>query len=272
MNQQTLYIGFGGCQVAACSNGLEVLAQLRHSFCHMLEPEPTRTVACLEVQWRDGRYRVAGIADAWIEHDSLANTVECLRYEVVLRLIQVHPGLMWFHAGAAAYQGSVVIMLGSWGRGKSTLVTRLCANGWTYLSDDIIPLDPNSGKVIPFPLTPMVREDLGKEVPSERLSELSKTVVNLQPETVCREAMPINALVFPVYSYHSPTTLLPCSPAPAALELLQNCLNFTCHREAAVRYVCDLVKRVPTFRLTYNSSGKLAADLIAQAHENWDLV
>ena len=265
--RQTLHVGFGGSKVAVSSNVPEVLAGLKRIFREMLESEPTRTVARLEVRRRDGKYNVSGITEACLEYGSLADTVERLRYEVVLRLIQARSDLLWLHAGAAASRCSSVVILGSWGRGKSTLVTSLYANGWTYLSDDIIALDPNSGSAIPFPLTPMVREDPGQELPLERLSELQKTVVHLLPERVCRDPVPIRTVVFPVYRRGCHTELLPCSPATAALELLQNCVNFPSHREAAVRYLCDLVTKVPAFRLSY-SDGRLAAELIAQAQES----
>jgi hypothetical protein len=267
MNRQTLYVGFGGSKVAVYSDAPEVLAGLKRIFREMLESEPTRTVERLEVQRRDGKYNISGITEACIESGSLANTVERLRYEVVLRLIQARSDLIWLHAGAAAYRCSSVIILGPWGRGKSTLVTSLYAKGWTYLSDDVVPLDSNSGRAFPFPLTPMVREDPGEELPLERLSELRKTVMLLLPERVSRDPVPIRTVVFPVYRRGCHTELLPCSPATAALELLQNCLNFPSHREAAVRYICDLVRKVPAFRLSY-SDGRLAAELIAQAHES----
>ena len=271
MNRRTLHVGFGGSKVAVYSDAPEVLAGLKSIFREMLESEPTRTVERLEVQWRDGKYNVSGITEACIEYASLADTVERLRYEVLLRLIQGRSDLIWLHAGAAAYRCSSVMILGSWGRGKSTLVTSLYANGWTYLSDDVVPLDPNSGRAFPFPLTPMVHEDPGQELPLERLSELRKSVVLLLPERVCRDPVPISTMVFPVYRRGCHTELLPCSPATAALEVLQNCLNFPNHREAAVRYVCDLVRKVPAFRLSY-SDGRLAAELIAQAHESWQQV
>ena len=267
MNRRTLHVGFGGSKVAVYSDAPEVLAGLKSIFREMLESEPTRTVERLEVQRRDGKYNVWGITEAYIEYGSLADTVERLRYEVVLRLIQARSDLIWLHAGAAAYRGSSVIILGPWGRGKSTLVTSLYANGWSYLSDDVVALDPNSGRAFPFPLTPMVREDPGEELPLERLSELRKTVVLLLPKRISRDPVPIRTVVFPVYRRGCHTELLPCSPATAALELLKNCLNFPSHRDAAVRYVCDLVRKVPAFRLSY-SDGRLAAELIAQAHES----
>jgi hypothetical protein len=267
VNGQTLHVGFGGSRVALSSDAPEVLAGLKRIFREMLESEPTRTVERLEVQWKGGKYNVFGTTEACIEYDSLADTVERLRYEVVLRLVKARSDLIWLHAGAADHRSASVMILGPWGRGKSTLVTSLYANGWTYLSDDIVPLDPNSGRAFPFPLTPMVREDPGQELPLERLSELRKTTVPLLPERVCRDSVPISAVVFPVYRRGCHTELLPCSPATAALELLQNCLNFPSHREAAVRYVCDLVRKVPAYRLSY-SDGRLAAELIAQAQES----
>jgi hypothetical protein len=267
MNRQTLNVGFGGSTVAVSSKAPEVLAGLARIFRQMLESESTMTVERLEVQGRDGKYNISGTTEACIEYGSLADTVERLRYEVLLRLILARSDLLWLHAGAAAYQGSSVMILGSWGRGKSTLVTTLYANGWTYLSDDVVPLDPNSGSAFPFPLTPMVREDPGEELPAESVSELRKTTVLLLPERVSRNPVPIRTVVFPVYRCGGHTELLPCSPATAALELLQNCLNFPSHREAAVRNVCDLVRKVPAFRLAY-SDGRLAADLIAKAHQS----
>ena len=120
MNRQSLHVGFGGRKVAVSSNAPEVLAGFARIFREMLESEPTITVERLEVQWRDGKYNISGIAEASIEYGSLADTVERLRYEVLLRLIQARSDLLWLHAGAAAYQCSSVMILGSWGRGKST--------------------------------------------------------------------------------------------------------------------------------------------------------
>jgi hypothetical protein len=262
MDQQILCVGFDGYQVAVHSDASEVVAELKHSFHEMLKLESPKVAGRLEVQRRDGKYHVAWITQGRIEAGPLANTVECLRYEVILRLIQARHDLLWLHAGAAAYRDSAVMISGSWGRGKSTLITNLCANGWMYLSDEIVPLNPNSGRGYPFPLTPAVRENLGQEISSDRLLNLRKTIVHLKPETVCRESMPIGCVVLPVYGHRCRTELLPCSPATAALELLQSCLNFPRHREAAVRYVCDLVKTLPAFHLKY-SDGKRGADLIA---------
>jgi hypothetical protein len=268
MNQQTLHIGFGSHQVAVHSKAPEILAWVERRFGQMLESEPTNVVKQLEVRQNDQVYRLMGYAEGRVEYGVLSNILRRLDYEVVIQLVEARPDLLWFHAGAAAYHGRAVMFLGSWGQGKSTLVTSLYACGWTYLSDDVVPLDPNSKWIIPFPQTPRVREDRGQKMPRDRLRGQEKVEMALNPERVCREALPVSAFLFPQYDLDTPSDLVPCSPATATLELLQHCINFTSHRGAAVRYLGNLVTRRPAFCLSF-SSGQSAAALIAQAHPEW---
>lgn len=266
MNQQTLYIAFDNHQVCVRSNIPKVLTGVERSFKAMLNLEPKQIVGQLEVWWQDGEYHLLEGSEASAKSKVLEDVLCWIKYEVVIHLIHARPDLLWLHAGAAAYQGSAVVVSGLSGRGKSTLVTSLCDRGWSYLSDDILPLDLNSGKVMPFPRTPEVRKNSGQELLPEQVQQLKQMAVELKPETVCPKAMPIKALVFPTYSLHFPTQLLPYSPATAALELLQNCVNFAKHKQTAVRHVCEVVKCLPTFSLTFND-GNFAAELIHKLQE-----
>jgi hypothetical protein len=265
---QTLHIAFDGHQVAVHSNAPEVLAGLTRSFQEMLATDSNGPVGQLEVWQKDGAYHIRGSKGVKFRNGSLADVLCCLRYEVALHLIQARPDLLWLHAGAVAYRGHAVIISGLSGRGKSTLATRLCTLGWTYLSDNIIPLDPTSDKILPFPQTPMVCEGVGqKEVPWYLLRELRKTEITLKPETVCRAPAPVGALIFPNYDPRSPIGLLSCSPETATLGLLENSLSFVTHREAAVRYLGKLMKRIPAFRLPFNN-GDFAAELVTRVCQN----
>ena len=269
MTQQTIYIAFDNHQVAIHSNAAEVLSKLKSDFQQMLVAHSARTtVKHLEVHHKNGTYFVSANNKLQKEDNSLITVLRYLRDEVVLRLMQARPDLLWLHAGAAAYRGKAVLISGVSGRGKSTLVTKLSTHGWTYLSDDVLPLDPNLGKVMPFPEIPMVRQNAGQEISPAHLGTLRKTRIDLGPENVCRQATPISALILPAFNFNSQTRLEPCSPAAAVLEMLQNSLNFVHHREAAVDYLCQLAKQVPAFRLIF-SDGNHAAKLITQAHQNW---
>ena len=264
--QKTLYVAFNGHQVAVRSNVPEVIELIERSFSEMLEPEPTRIVGRLEVFREGEKYHLKGNSIASEEYRSLDDIFVWFNKEVIHHLIQANPDLLWLHAGAAAYQNFAVLFPGAWGRGKSTLVTSLCENGWTYLSDDIVPIDLNSGKVIPFFSTPSVRENSGQEMPLHRLGELQRVVIDIKQERLCRGPVTIGAIVFPIYSHGSPERIVPYSPAATTLELLGSCMNFENHQEKAVSQLCSLVKNLPTSRLYY-SLGRNAAELIARTCE-----
>jgi hypothetical protein len=267
MNQKTLYIAFNGHQVAFRSNIPEVIELIERDFSEMLEPEPTRIAGRLEVFEKGEKYHIRGNNIASEEYRSLDDILEWFSKEVIHHLIQANPDLLWLHAGAAASGGYAVLFPGSWGRGKSTVVTSLCENGWTYLSDDIVPIDLSSGKVMPFFRTPTIRKNSGQEMPLHRIGELQKVEIDLKQKRLCRGPMPIGAIVFPFYSHGSPARMEPYSPAATTLELLGSCMNFENHREEAVSQLCNLVKLLPTSRLYY-SNGKDAAELVDRAHKN----
>ena len=149
-------------------------------------------------------------------------------------------------------------------------MTELCHHGWSYLSDETVPVDVETGHALPFTRTPIVREPRGEPLPGNRLHKLRRSEVEIKPELVSTDPVAIGAFVFPVYEPSGGTRLFRSSPTDAALVLLQNCLSFGTQGEAAVRGVVRLVDRVPAFRLCYRD-GRDAADLLVRAQQNWYL-
>jgi hypothetical protein len=266
MASSTLYIGFDGHQVAVRSNDPLILSWVERGFQQMLAPEPTQTIGRLEVHQQGGRYYWSGDDTSDPKEGSIGHALLFLKNQVIQRLVQGRSDLLWLHA-AAAHRGGAVVLPGISRQGKSTLVTNLCKRGWAFLSDDLIALDPTSGKVLAFPLTPAVRNGHSEDWPIHRLSELRKEVFPLGPDAVRRQPSPISALVFPSYSPRVPPELLRASPASSLLVLLKSCVNFRSHREEAVRWLTELVKRVPVYRLIHND-GESGAELIERASEN----
>jgi hypothetical protein len=262
--QQTLYVGFDGLDVAVASDEPDVLAGLRNTFSSMLAPQAPRVVGRIDVWRRGGRYHAAGHVGGDLEEASLADVLRVVRFSVIQLLIQARPDLLWLHAGAAASDARAILLPGGRGRGKSTLVASLCARGWTYVSDDIVPVHPGSRQAMPFPLTPARRLFPGREMPEAWLRESHKVAVSVLPGRTCREPVPVGAVVFPCYGVGARAELTPCPPAQTTLELLRQCWNFAHHREAAVRCLCRWSGQVPAYRLTF-SDGDRAADLLVRS-------
>jgi hypothetical protein len=264
MSEDCLGIGFGGHQVVVCCDGPEVRAGLESSFREMLEPGRAQALARFYVR-RVGRncYRLDR-SDASGGCGSLSDVLDWLGAEVSGQLIGARPDLCWFHAGAAADGEGALLVAGPSGSGKSTIVTALARRGWQYLSDDVVALDPTSGKVFPFPRSPTVREQLGAMLPPDRLRELRKGDVSLPRLAVCKEPVSVAAVVFPAYDLTSARGLSPCPPGAAVLKLLVNSLDFAARAERAVRYACELARNVPALHLCFQN-GPEAADLIITA-------
>ena len=263
MPPRTIYIAFGSHQVALTSDAPEVLAGVESMYAAMVAPAATRVAGRLEVSRNGGPYDIRGNT-VELEDGSLADILRCLRFSVIQVLIQVRPDLLWLHAGAVASGGRAMLLPGEPGRGKSTLASSLCARGWTYLSDEVVPLIPASSRAVPFPLTPAKREFPGQEMPQDWLRAPNKVEVPLAPERLCREPVPVGALVFPSYKVGAPAELSPCPPAHAVVELLRHSWNFASHQGGAVRYLCDLAARVPAVHLSFGD-GELAAELLTRS-------
>lgn len=62
------------------------------------------------------------------------------------------------HAGVLQHEQHVVMLPGAPGTGKTTLTLELLRRGWTYVSDDLAPLDLESGRIDAFPKPLSVKE------------------------------------------------------------------------------------------------------------------
>jgi len=217
----------------------------------------------LHIYDEDGVYTVTDGSETKATNTSLTAIIDAVRYYAVLMMVGSRSDLLWIHAGAAAHGNGAVVFLGSFGSGKSTLVMNLYRLGWKYLSDDLIPFDPRSGIVYPFPLLPRIREGPGKEIPRECLHKLSRVEVNLSPGMVGKKAVGLRTLVFPNFSLSAPLERKELCKATAVLEILRNALNSKDHNGDTIRHLCNLVKHTQTFQLTFRD-GEQAARLFSQ--------
>jgi hypothetical protein len=263
---RTRYVGFNGRQVAISSDHPAILAGVDRCFRWMLQaPAPAaKPVARLEAgAGGKGFFLHCDLASVQkrFECHSFERILSYVNDEVVLGLMHSRPDLIWLHASVAALDNRALLISAASGCGKSTLVASLCELGWRFLSDDIAPLDPQSGKVFPFPQTPFFRVHPGMEMAPQELRELRKEEAKVRVEQVSREPATVAAIVLPAYAARQPDVLAPCSPSSATLELLKNCLNFADHGETAFHRLCELVTTLPTFRVSF-ASGRGAAQLL----------
>lgn len=259
----TLFIAFNGCQVSVTVPSLRMSMELATLFRPMLAATPERVIGHVEVISSHRGFQLSGLISGEMCTEPDAEIVNRVRHEISLHFIQAFPHFIWLHAGAAALAQRVVLFLGGQGVGKSTLTVQLSKHGWAYLSDDLTPYDPASGLVLPYPQMPRPRLDPGFLMSLGRLNELIRPTVALGPEVICRTALKPAALILPSYQPDTPTTLRPCPPANALIELGQSYIYLDDDLPPTLAPLCGLAAQTSAFYLTY-ASGVSGSEVLDQ--------
>ena len=118
----------------------------------------------------DGDYllRFPDLADFHVAADGLSvngfpapgvpeGTVQHLYLNQVLPLVLSKQGKRVFHASAVELAGGAVAFLGESGQGKSTLAASFAVNGFRFLTDDGLVLEPVGGGYAVLPSHPSIR-------------------------------------------------------------------------------------------------------------------
>ena len=91
------------------------------------------------------------------ESDEFWRALNLVRHDLIgavnkrsSRFVNLHGAVLW-------KDGAALLLAGRTGSGKTTLALKLLEEGWSYMSDDVAPLDAG-GLVHPFPKAPGVKD------------------------------------------------------------------------------------------------------------------
>jgi hypothetical protein len=262
---------YGSHSVEVVAGEERVLRRVRASFRQMLSEAASESADVLTVGRAESHYELRRGETSILTAAELLEVQKSLRHEIIRSFVSAHPDFLWLHSGAAARNGRGLLLVGRYGRGKSTLVTMLCHRGWHYLSDDVTPIDLQAGRAHPFPLTPIVREPVAEELPQERMGELRRWRVSLPRTSFARESVPVAGIVIPAFRTGAGVALRSFSPAALALDMVREGLNREDHGAQSVATFARLVSDVPVVALDF-SDPAAAVDLIEsqlRSHPLW---
>lgn len=93
----------------------------------------------------------------WPMPETAESTIEHLYLNQILPLALGQQGKLVFHASAVAIGEGAVAFMGPSGRGKSTLATSFATNGFCFLTDDGLVVEPQEGQYQAMPSHPSIR-------------------------------------------------------------------------------------------------------------------
>ena len=166
-----------------------------------------------------------------------------------------------FHAAVVAQDGRVLLLPAQSGSGKSTLAAALSASGWTYLSDELAVLDPQTLCVEPFALPIGLKDKsmtaLADFIPA--VADLPRHVRMdgvgiryLPPPSPPRPSpLPVSALVFPCYKSAAPAAITALKPLEALQRLTDTGSSARPLMSQDIKAMLQLAS-LPSYTLTFS--------------------
>jgi len=198
-------------------------------------------------------YRVEKPEQAWLALDQMLRA----------KFIHQEKGRKFlFHTGVVSRKGrGAVMLLGASGSGKSSVVSALVAQGWRFLTDELVQVT-KAGRAVAFPRLPEVGPAMAARL-TGRWSCLEHVYSRGEPSGFLKlpknlmgapgKADPVRALVFldrrkrPVRP-----SLTRVTGGRAVMDTVRN--SFNCYRfgPEGVGFAADIVQRCRAYRLKYH--------------------
>jgi len=182
--------------------------------------------------------------------------------------------LLAVHAAAVERGGEVVVLTAGAGAGKTTMAAALVADGYDYITEEVVALDPTSGEIVPYPLpfclepgSQRLFEHLAPDGATDPLA-VRGDVWFVHPEQVRRGSRSaggvVTAVIVPAFRPGAAQQFDDLTPAETLLHLLSGTMNLDrIGHDGFVRLV-ELAWSVPGYRLEYGDLGE-ARQLVSRA-------
>lgn len=176
------------------------------------------------------------------------------------------------HAASVEKDGRALILTGESGSGKSTLSALLAADGWRFMGDEFVLLEPETGAIHAFPRPVSLKNAsiavLEAILPDSRFGpRLVGTpkgdIRHVKPDSVAIAAMDQTAMprliLFPRFGFDAAVRDVP--PGEVFVRLTQASTNYTALGERGFAALTRLVTTVPAKAIDYPDTAT-ALDLV----------
>ena len=184
--------------------------------------------------------------------------------DMTIRLQKLRSDLYFVHSAALYRDEKCVIVSGASGAGKSTMCWALCNSGFSYLSDELAPVDTSRMQVVPYPhaLCLKTRPDSGAPLPPTTVDTdyTLHVPTDSLPQPPVDSPRRLSAIVFIVFDGSRDSVAIQrISAGEAAARLYSNALNQLAHDTDGLPAAREIAGSVPAFTLTTGTIGETAS-------------
>lgn len=191
---------------------------------------------------------------------------------IVFHLADKAEGVHCLHAAAVAKHGRALVIPANSGAGKSSFTTWLCANGFDYLTDELILIDENhkiDGLARPIQIKPHGIDAVEHLIEKPELVQKGKfanalPISSLGGNASQADKHDLSLFVFPQYSKGFDYSFTKLSSAEAGMNLMANHVNARNLEGHGFREMMSIIRNTPCYALKYGGFDKLPSDFAQQ--------
>jgi Coenzyme PQQ synthesis protein D (PqqD) len=167
---------------------------------------------------------------------------------------------LFMHAAAVATGDHAVVLAGPNGSGKTTLAAALIESGFDYFSDDVVPFDCRTLRVVPVPLALSIKEGswstlsalhpVLRDLPAYDFGDRRVRLLPPPERAIRRAGTSVRMLIFPRFRPAQRFGLERVAPLEALVELVGASRPVALDRPRLSRTLA-WIRTVPAYRLTY---------------------
>ncbi len=197
---------------------------------------------------------VAFAGEPWFEAVRIGDLLHQLDNQLTVALEHGRPDLYFVHSAALELDGQATLLVGDSGAGKSTTCYALCASSVGYLSDELAAIEPETGRVLPYPRAICLKRDPPAPLRLPDSSFRTEWTLHTQASDlgsrIARDGALLSRILFVRWSAsHAKPLLRPISRGEAALRLYQGALNQLAHPAFGLDDTLRLIERSECFEL-----------------------
>ncbi len=264
----TLSRTVGGCRILfrlGPPDVLEAMLPLLSNFILEDDEPPSRRPAMIEVTERDAKYLVSTGAETAMLAATLDAAIETVQTGILRHVFNATDWQLSMHSAAVGRQSGCILIAGESGRGKTTLLARMMAEGFDYIADDLVLIVPPALAVLPIPMPLVLKRgswagleaDLPGLAAARIFRRAGRDVKYWVPpsDRIARQPVPIKAIVFPRYGKGEPFVATPLS-AFRAIERIMKAptrIGIPLAHEAVER-LAALIEACPVYDVAYDNA------------------
>ena len=193
---------------------------------------------------------------------TLARAMQFLLWHINRTTVAMSQTTLLIHAAGVAHTGQAIVMPAGEEAGKTTLAAGLLQQGFDYLSDEIVAIDPETLQARSYakplsidpgswPVLPALKPSLPADLSSLQADQWQVPLRAIHERGPVTSA-PIRYIIAPRYVAGARTSLVPLPRSSALRELAENAFNFRGF-PGGLDVLASVVRRSDCFRLTVGS-------------------